>query len=75
MYSEYVTEVLEHVLNRKIILLIAQHVPGTVKYLIWHRCLLSVVTELELKVRRTGHFARPNAQARTRTGIFFFLFS
>ena len=30
MYSEYVTEVLEHVLNRKINSLIAQHVPGKV---------------------------------------------
>ena len=45
-----------------------------VKYLIWHRCLLSVVTELELKARRTGHFARPIAQARTRTGKIYTVF-
>ena len=30
MYLEYVTEVLEHVLNLKINLLVAQHVPGKV---------------------------------------------
>ena len=45
-----------------------------VKYLIWHRCLLSVVTVLELKARRTGHFARPNAQARTRTEKIYTVF-